>query len=141
MLKNIPNCISPELLKILDEMGHGDYIVIADANFPGSNLNNKVIRADGISGPTILAAILKLINLDTYSESNFILMETTNNDPRPLIWDEYLKIANNIDPNVKNSFLSRFDFYDKAKHAYAIIQTGELSSYANIIIKKGVISN
>lgn len=139
MLKNIPNCISPELLKILDEMGHGDFIVIADANFPGSSLNNKVIRADGVKGKEMLEAVLRLINLDTYSDTNFILMETTNNDPTPGIWDEYLNIANIYDTNVKNSFLSRLDFYEKAKKAYAIIQTGETTSYANIILQKGVI--
>ena len=93
MLKNIPPCLSPELLKALDEMGHGDEIVIGDGNFPGSSLGPQVIRADGIGGEELLDAILTLLPLDTYSPENFFLMETTNGDPIPEIWGKYDAIA------------------------------------------------
>ena len=76
MLKNIPKIISPELLKILCAMGHGDEIVIADGNFPSETCGQRVVRADGHGGEAILDAVLSLIPLDTYAEKNLILMET-----------------------------------------------------------------
>lgn len=139
MLKNIPSCISPELLKVLDEMGHGDELVIGDGNFPGSSLGPKVIRADGIGGEELLEAILKLIPLDTYSEENFFLMETTNGDPTPEIWSRYDLIANKLEPNARKGMIERFAFYERAKKAYCIIQSGETAIYANVILKKGVV--
>lgn len=139
MLKNISSCISPELLKTLDEMGHGDELVIGDGNFPGSSLGPKVIRADGIGGEELLEAILKLIPLDTYSKENFFLMETTNGDPIPEIWSRYDLIANKLEPNTRKGMIERFAFYERAKKAYCIIQSGETAIYANIILKKGVV--
>lgn len=139
MLKNISPCISPELLKTLDEMGHGDELVIGDGNFPGSSLGPKVIRADGTGGEELLEAILKLIPLDTYSKENFFLMETTNGDPIPEIWSRYDLIANKLEPNTRKGMIERFAFYERAKKAYCIIQSGETAIYANIILKKGVV--
>ena len=69
MLKGIPYQISPELLKVLDEMGHTDELVIADGNFPGSTMGTRVIRADGMGVPELLDAILQLFPLDTYPNS------------------------------------------------------------------------
>lgn len=139
MLKNIPPCLSPELLKALDEMGHGDEIVIGDGNFPGSSLGPKVIRADGIGGEELLDAILTLLPLDTYSPENFFLMETTNGDPAPEIWAKYDAIAAKKEPNARKGMIERFAFYERAKKAYCIIQSGETAIYANIILKKGVV--
>lgn len=139
MLKNVPTVLSPELLKTLDEMGHGDEIVIGDGNFPSGNLGPKVIRADGLGGKALLDAILTMIPLDTYAPSNFLLMNTTNGDPTPTIWKDYKTIANEHDPNVHIEMLERYDFYERAKKAYAIIQTSESAVYANIILKKGVV--
>ncbi|HBX25112.1 MAG TPA: L-fucose mutarotase [Firmicutes bacterium] len=139
MLKNIPTCLSPELLKTLDEMGHGDEIVIGDGNFPSSSLGPKVIRADGIGGEEILKAILSLIPLDTYSEPNFMLMETTNGDPTPTIWKSYDKIVKKADPNAKKGLIERYAFYERAKKAFCIVQTSEKAIYANVILKKGVV--
>lgn len=138
MLKGIPKILSPELIKILCEMGHGDEIVIGDANFPSHSINQKVVRADGLRGTDLLNAILEVIPLDTYANENFILMETTNGDPTPTIWNEYDQISKK-DTNTKRKFISRFDFYDRAKKAYAVIASGEEAIYANIILKKGVI--
>ena len=139
MLKNIPNIVSPELLKILCEMGHGDEIVIADGNFPSESCGQRVIRADGHGGEAILDAVLSLIPLDTYALHNFLLMQTTNGDPTPEIWDKYFTIAKSHDDNLRANALERYEFYDRAKKAYAVIATGESAIYANIIIKKGVI--
>ena len=142
MLKNIPKILSPELLKILCETGHGDEIVIADGNFPAENFGRRVIRADGIGGAAMLDAVLTLIPLDTYSEENFLLMELTESDRGkidPVIWEEYKKIAEKQDKNTRIGYLERFEFYERAKTAYAVIATGEEAVYANMILKKGVV--
>lgn len=139
MLKNIPKIVSPELLKILCEMGHGDEIVIADGNFPAETYGQRVVRADGHGGEAILDAVLSLIPLDTYALENLLLMQTTDGDPTPEIWDKYFAIAKKHDPNLRAGTLERFEFYERAKKAYAVIATGESAIYANIIIKKGVI--
>lgn len=142
MLKNINPLLSPELLKILCEMGHGDEIVIADANFPSANYGQRVVRADGISGCDVLNAVLSVIPLDTYSEENLILMQLVPSDVGkvdPVIWKEYEKIASSNDDNLRVGNMERFAFYERAKNAYCVIATGEKAIYANIIIKKGVI--
>ena len=141
MLKGIPKIISPELLKILCEMGHGDEIVIADGNFPTENYGKRVVRADASGGVQMLESVLSLIPLDTYEEKNFLLMQTTQGDPTPTIWQEYFSVANKKDDNVRVGELERFSFYERAKNAYAIIATGESAVYANIILKKGVIKS
>ena len=138
MLKGIPKILSPELLKILSEMGHGDEIVLADGNFPAESLNPRTVRADGHGAVELLKAILGLIPLDGYAECNFVLMQTTKGDPQPAIWAEYEQIASE-DENFKLGFEERFAFYEGAKRAYAVIATGESALYANIILKKGVI--
>lgn len=142
MLKGISKIVSPELIKILCEMGHGDEIVIADGNFPSENFGKRVIRADGIGGVQMLDAVLSLIPLDTYSDPNFILMRLMECDEgkvNPEIWDEYKTVAKRHDDNLKTGNIDRFEFYERAKNAYAVIATGEEAIYANIILKKGVI--
>ena len=142
MLKGISKIVSPELIKTLCEMGHGDEIVIADGNFPAETFGRRVIRADGIGGAEMLKAVLSLIPLDTYSDPNMILMRLMDCDKgkiNPVIWNEYEKIAMAEDENVKIGNIDRFGFYDRAKTAYAVIATGEEAVYANIILKKGVV--
>ncbi|MBQ9117133.1 MAG: fucose isomerase [Clostridia bacterium] len=142
MLKNVPKLLSPELLKVLCEMGHGDEIVIGDANFPSENYGKRVIRADGIGGKELLDAILTMIPLDTYAESNLMLMQLTPSDVgkvNPVIWEEYQRIAAEKDGNQRVENIERFAFYERAKNAYAVIASGEEAIYANVIIKKGVI--
>lgn len=142
MLKGISKIVSPELVKILCEMGHGDEIVIADGNFPSENFGKRVIRADGISGVQMLDAVMSLIPLDTYSDPNFILMRLMECDEgkiNPVIWEEYKTVAQKHDDNLKIGNIDRFEFYDRAQKAYAVIATGEEAVYANIILKKGVI--
>lgn len=142
MLKGISKIVSPELIKTLCEMGHGDEIVIADGNFPAETFGKRVIRADGIGGAEMLKAVLSLIPLDTYSDPNMILMRLMDCDKgkiNPVIWNEYEKIAKAEDENVRIGNIDRFEFYDRAKTAYAVIATGEEAVYANIILKKGVV--
>ena len=139
MLKNIPKIVSPQLLKVLCEMGHGDEIVIADGNFPAETFGQRIIRADGLGGEEMLDAVLSLIPLDTYVTENFMLMETVAGDPTPTIWEKYYAIAQKHDDNMRASNIERFAFYERAKKAYAVIATGEGAVYANIILKKGVI--
>ena len=142
MLKNVPKIVSPDLIKTLCEMGHGDEIVIADGNFPVETFGKRVIRADGIGGTAMLEAVLSLIPLDTYSNPNIILMQLMECDQgkiNPVIWKEYEKIGEKHDKNVKIGHIDRFAFYERAKTAFAVIATGEEAVYANIILKKGVI--
>ncbi len=142
MLKGISKIVSPELVKVLCEMGHGDEIVIADGNFPSENFGQRVIRADGISGTAMLDACLQLIPLDTYSDPNFILMQLMDCDKgkiNPVIWEEYKAVAEKHDANVRVGNIDRFEFYKRAQKAYAVIATGEAAVYANVILKKGVI--
>lgn len=141
MLKNIPKILSPELLKVLCEMGHGDEIVIADANFPSCTMakNSVLVRADGLGACELLEAILSLIPLDQYDDCDFMLMETTNGDPTPPIWTDYERIMKSHEPNAEFSYIERMDYYERAKKAYAVLATGEEQIYANIILKKGVI--
>lgn len=137
MLKGIPSVIGPELLKILNEMGHGDEIVIGDGNFPAHTYGKRVVRADGVNATEMLKAVLKLIPLDTF-DHNFILMDAPK-ESIPEIWSEYFSIAKKEDKNLDVAFVERFSFYERAKNAYAVITTSETAIYANIIIKKGVI--
>ncbi len=140
MLKNVPKILSPELLKILCEMGHGDEIVIADGNFPSENYGKRVVRMDSANGVETLKAVLQMIPLDTYASENFMLMALSGGDTEiPPIWAEYENTAKALDGNVRIKQLERFEFYERAKSAYAVIATGEEAVYANIIIKKGVI--
>ena len=139
MLKNVPKIVSPQLLKILCEMGHGDEIVIADGHFPAETCGQRVVRADGLGGAEMLDAVLSLIPLDTYADENLLLMETTNGDPTPTIWAKYFEIAQKHDDNMRVGNVERFAFYERAKKAYAVIATGERAIYANVIIKKGVV--
>lgn len=138
MLKGIPPIISPELLKILCEMGHGDRIVIGDGNFPAASNAQRLVRCDGHMVPELLEAILKIFPLDTYVESPVRLMATTNGDPTPEIWAKYEKIVGE-QGNFKISQIERFNFYEETRKAYAVIATSESALYANIILQKGVI--
>lgn len=144
MLKGIPKIISPELLKVLCEMGHSDTIVIADGNFPAESMgkNAKVIRCDGHGGAELLDAILQLFPLDTYVEKPVSLMDVVQGDNvETPIWDEYKSIIAKYDDRGADTVanIERFAFYEEAKKAYAIIATGESALYANVILQKGVI--
>ena len=142
MLKNIPKILSPEMLKVLCEMGHSDRIVIADANFPAESMGKDaiVIRADGHSATEMLDAILTVFPLDTYVDSPVCLMQVMAGDSvETPIWDEYRNIVKPY-TNEELEQIERFAFYERAKKAYAVVMTGETALYANIILKKGVVT-
>ncbi len=144
MLKNIPQILSPELLKVLCEMGHSDRIIIADGNFPAESMgkNAKVIRCDGHGVPEILDAILKVFPLDIYVDQPVNLMEVVPGDTvETPIWDTYKEIVAKYDERGEKAVgnIERFAFYEEAKTAYAIIATSEKALYANIMLQKGVV--
>lgn len=144
MLKNIPAILSPELLKVLCEMGHSDRLVIADGNFPAESIgkNAIVIRADGHSATAMLDAILTVFPLDTYVEKPVNLMQVMPGDKvETPIWDEYKTIIAKHDERGADTVgdIERFEFYRQARDAYAIIATSEKALYANVMLQKGVI--
>ena len=146
MLKGIPKILSPELLKVLCEMGHSDRIVIADGNFPSASMGKDgiVIRMDGHGVPEILDAVLQVFPLDSYVEKPVNLMELMSNDVGRIetpIWDVYKDIVAKHDERGADAVgcIERFAFYEEAKTAYAIIATGESAVYANVMLQKGVV--
>ncbi|MGV6987984.1 L-fucose mutarotase [Testudinibacter sp. P80/BLE/0925] len=142
MLKGIHPAISPELLKTLAEMGHGDEIVLCDAHFPAHQLHHRVIRADGIDVATLLTAISPLFEYDQYVETPLVMMQAVEGDSLdPSVEARYraaIESAVGSCPNL--SRIDRFAFYDRAEMAYAVVVSGELAKYGNIILKKGVTS-
>lgn len=141
MLKGIPSILSPELLKVLMEMGHGDEIVLADGNFPAASHAKRLVRCDGHGMPELLEAVLQLFPLDPYVTHPVTLMEVVPGDPvETPIWETYRTIINRYEPDTNGVInIDRFAFYDQARQAYAIVATGESALYANIILKKGVV--
>lgn len=142
MLRNIDPILSPDLLYALRAMGHGDEIVIADANFPGSSSGPECIRADGSSASEVLRAILSVMPLDTFVPDPALTMQVVG-DPDTVpeaVADFQLIINETADNPAQIQGLERFAFYDRAATAFAIVQTGERRLYGNIILKKGVIA-
>lgn len=143
MLKGIPPILSPELLKVLCEMGHTDELTIGDGNFPGHTYGKKVIRLDGHGVPEVLDAILQVFPLDTYVEKPVTLMGVVKGDTaKTPIWDTYKEIVAKYDDRGAACFeeIDKWDFYEKTKDkSTVVIMTGETAIYANIILKKGVV--
>jgi L-fucose mutarotase len=141
MLKNIPPILSPELLKILMEMGHGDEIVLADGNFPAASVARRLVRSDGHGVPEVLEALLRFLPLDQYVDQPVALMAVVPGDKtKPTIWKTYRSIIASSGERFSDfEFVERFAFYERAQKAYAVIATSESALYANVILKKGVI--
>jgi L-fucose mutarotase len=140
MLKLIPSILSPELLKILMEMGHGDEIVIADGNFPSASIAQRLVRSDGNMVPQLLDAVLKFFPLDPYVKLPVALMAIVPGDTyKPVIWNTYREVISKHEKFTDFEYVERFAFYERAKKAYAVIATSETALYANIILKKGVV--
>ncbi|MBB6730213.1 L-fucose mutarotase [Cohnella zeiphila] len=143
MLYGISPLISPELLKVLMEMGHGDEIVLGDGNFPAASHAARLIRCDGHGVPELLDAILKLFPLDPYVDRPAALMQVVPGDTvQTPIWDTYRSVIRKH-TGIEEPFeeVERFAFYERAKKAYAIVATGESALYANLILKKGVVKS
>ena len=141
MLKGIPPIITPDLMKVLMEMGHGDEIVLADGNFPAASHAKQLIRCDGLTIPALLEAILAFFPIDTYVEHPIQLMAVVPGDPvEPTIWKTYEQIVQHqSECPVPFEYIERFAFYERTKKAFAVVATSEKAQYANIILTKGVI--
>ena len=136
MLRNIPACISPDLMHALMSMGHGDEIVLADADFPASCNSRKLIRADGIGVATLLEAILPLFPLDPFVEKPVITMDCSEWGDEPESYNRFRKIIKKHDDNFSDFELEkRFDLYERAAKAFAVVVTSEADG--NVILKKG----
>jgi len=141
MLKGISPLIGPDLLATLARMGHGDEIILADAHFPADTLNKNVLRADGVMIPDLLQAILPLIELDSYTNHPLIMMDAVKGDKLdPAVEASYLISIHETNPDIVSVHrIERYAFYERAGQAFAVVVTGELAKYGNIILKKGVI--
>lgn len=141
MLKGIPDIISPELLKILHEMGHGDDLALGDANYPAASNAQRLIRCDGHGVSEVLESILKLFPLDMYVDCPVSLMQVVPGDTVvPRIQDEIKSIVCSYDERGEKAieYVERFQFYERTRKAYAIVATTERQLYGCMIIKKGV---
>ena len=135
MLKGISPVVSPDLLKTLAEMGHGDEIVISDAHFPGHAFNARTLRADGIGADRLLAGIIPLFELDAYATPVVMMAPVPGDSLDPEVEKRY-RAALAYDGEVEQ--MERYAFYERAKKAYAVVITGETAKYGNVILKKGV---
>ena len=142
MLKGIPPIISAELMHVLMSMGHGDEIVLADGNFPAATYAQRLVVMPGHGVPPILEAVLRFFPLDTYAEDHAVVMSVVPGDPTvPVIWDEYRRLlAASEGREIKLTEIERMTFYERARRAFAVVATSESALYANLILKKGVVT-
>jgi L-fucose mutarotase len=139
MLKGIHPAIGPELLKVLAEMGHGDEIILADAHFPGHSFNDQVLRTDGVKITTLLDGILPLFELDSYDDPLIMMQAVEGDSLDPSVESSYRAEIEKHAPDAPEVIrIGRFEFYDRAEKATAVVMTGEIAKYGNIILKKGV---
>lgn len=141
MLKGISPILSPDMLAALCAMGHGDEVVLADVHFPGeSTASRRFLRANGVDIPRLLDAILPLFELDAYVDAPMTTMEAVVGDTLdPAVESVYRTIAARHGyPGANIARLERFAFYERARSAFLIVQTGDTAQYANLILKKGV---
>ncbi len=141
MLKLVHPAISPDLMAIMMQMGHGDELVLADANFPADANAQRLIRADGIDLETLLPAILKFLPIDTFVAEQAMVMEPVDpQSPEPAIWATFRNALQAAEGReVLLTKIERFEFYDRTRAAYAIVATGSRAFYSNLILKKGVV--
>jgi L-fucose mutarotase len=139
MLKGISPVLSPELLKILAEMGHGDEIILSDAHFPGHTFCKRVLRADGVGVAQLLDGIIPLFELDSYAPPLIMMAAVKGNSLDPAVEKRYVAaMGKHLKKVPKIERIDRFAFYERAEKAYACVITGELAKYGNILLKKGV---
>ena len=141
MLKGVDPLLSPDLLFVLQSMGHGDEVCIVDGNFPAASLTETLVRADGVDAVSMTAAILSVLPLDTYADGAAFSMAVVDAslETPPIVAEFQSSIDELADPSLKISPLERFAFYERAKNAFAIVATSETRLYGNLILKKGVI--
>jgi len=142
MLIGINPLLGPDLLAHLRAMGHGDELVIADANFPSSSVARRLVRADGISATQILEAVASVLPLDSFVPAAVFVMEIVGGGGALApITQEFRDIiahqSQGKTPHVQG--IERFAFYERARQAYAVVATGERRTYGNAILRKGII--
>ena len=141
MLKGLDPLLSADLLYVLRAMGHGDDLVIADANFPGVTMARRLVRLDGVSAPRALQAILTVLPIDDFVDDPCLRIEVVG-DPAavPEVCVEFQQVLDAATANsVRLAEVDRFAFYDRARQAFAVVQTGETRLYGDVLVKKGVI--
>jgi len=137
VLQGLSPVLNGEMLHVLCDLGHGEEIIISDANFPAHSICDNVIRADGIPADALLKGIVPLFPLDTYSVPVCMMKAVPGDTLDPAVEARYraaLGYTNQIER------LERFAFYERAKQAKAVIVSGEMAKYGNVIIKKGVVT-
>jgi L-fucose mutarotase len=142
MLIGIDPLLGPELLAHLRSMGHGDDLVIADANFPAASVARRLVRAEATTTPQMLAAVLSVLPLDTFVDAAVCVMEVVGSAGAlaPITEEFRAVVAARAGKRFSNVVgLERFAFYDRARAAYAVVATGERRVYGNIILRKGII--
>ncbi|WP_294645768.1 RbsD/FucU domain-containing protein [uncultured Aureimonas sp.] len=140
MLRNIHPMLGPDLLHALRSLGHGDELVISDANFPSHSLGPRVVRLDGIDAVAAADAILAHLPLDTFVEAAAFRMEVVGDpDAVPPIAEEFAEVVRRRAGDFPIRSLERFAFYERARTASLIVATGETRHYGNLILKMGVL--
>jgi L-fucose mutarotase len=141
MLRGIDPILSPDLLKILRAMGHGDEVVIADANFPAESMASRLVRLDGLDAPRVVRAVLGVMPLDSFVNDPALSMAVVGDSSEmpPVVGLFQEAIDEVADNPARIRPLERFAFYERARGAFAIVQTGERRLYGNLILKKGVL--
>jgi L-fucose mutarotase len=139
MLKGIHPALSPDLLKTLAEMGHGDEIILADAYFPGHSFQTRILRADGIDITTLLDGVLPLFELDSYADPLVMMQAVSGDALDPAVEAQYMAVVHRHAPTAKPPVrIDRFAYYDRAKTVFAVVVTGDTRKYGNLLLKKGV---
>lgn len=141
MLKTIDPLLGPDLLHALAAMGHGDEIAIVDANFPAAACARRLLRVEGAGAPQLLAAMLGLLPLDDFVEAPMVTMAVVDTPEEvPAIVREFHRLAKHAEGRaLPLAALPRDAFYARAREAFAIVQTGEMRLYGNVLLRKGVV--
>ena len=139
MLKGISKFISPEMLAVLHRMGHGDEIILADAHFPGHSICAQVLRADGVTVAQLLDGIVPLFELDSYAPPLVMMQAVEHDTLDPAVESDYMEVIRKYAPGTPApERIERHAFYARARNAYAVVMSGELRKYGNLLLKKGV---
>lgn len=141
MLKGLDPLLNADLLHVLRAMGHGDDLVIADANFPATTMGKRLVRLDGVSAPRVLEAVLSVMPLDDFVDEPCGRIEVVGDpDAVPEVCQDFQDIIDKAeDGAIQIAKIERFEFYRSAQNAFAVVQTGETRLYGCILLKMGVV--
>ena len=141
MLKGLDPLLNADLLHVLRAMGHGDELVIVDANFPATTMGRRLVRMDGVSATRALEAILSVMPLDDFVDEPCARMEVVGDpDAVPEVCKAFQQIIDRAEGGrFQLARIERFAFYERARAAFALVQTGETRLYGNVLLKMGVV--